>query len=66
MKIVSWKEAEEEEVAEEEGEICLGGPGLARGYLGLPALTEERFRRLPGGGWVLVKGSSLSYHSRDL
>ncbi|MFH8759307.1 amino acid adenylation domain-containing protein [Streptomyces atroolivaceus] len=33
------------------GELLLGGPGVARGYLGRPALTADRFVPDPTGTW---------------
>ncbi len=40
----------------EAGELCLHGPGLARGYLGQPELTAQRFPTLPGIGRVYRTG----------
>ncbi len=38
------------------GELCIAGPGLARGYLGLDELTAARFPTLPGIGRVYRTG----------
>ncbi|HVR95699.1 MAG TPA: non-ribosomal peptide synthase/polyketide synthase [Thermoanaerobaculia bacterium] len=44
------------------GELSIGGAGVARGYLGRPALTAERFIPDP---WADVPGARL-YRSGDL
>ncbi|RVW04087.1 non-ribosomal peptide synthetase [Rhodococcus xishaensis] len=42
--------------AGEIGELCFGGPQVARGYLGRPELTAQRFITLPGGERVYRTG----------
>ncbi|MFP4325470.1 MAG: amino acid adenylation domain-containing protein [Desulfonatronovibrio sp.] len=41
------------------GEICLGGPSVARGYLGRPELTSQKFRPDPYSPGRLYKTGDL-------
>ncbi|MBV9651833.1 MAG: amino acid adenylation domain-containing protein [Pseudonocardiales bacterium] len=47
--------------AGEVGEICIGGPGIARGYVGRPELTADRFirHRLARNGGRLYRTGDL-------
>jgi len=49
------------------GELCIGGAGLARGYLNHPALTEERFISNPfATGADRLNGYTRIYKTGDL
>jgi microcystin synthetase protein McyA len=50
----------------EEGEICITGPGLARGYLKRPGLTADRFRPDPNGqGTRLYRAGDIARAEPD-
>ncbi|WP_193101186.1 non-ribosomal peptide synthetase [Burkholderia sp. Z1] len=59
-EILILNDALESVTADEVGEICIGGRSLARGYLGNPALTREKFRPHP------QRPDQIVYHTGDL
>jgi len=45
-----------------EGEICIAGDGLARGYINRPELVKDRFVRIPYAEWP----GAIMYRTGDL
>jgi amino acid adenylation domain-containing protein len=48
------------------GDLYLAGAGLARGYLGRPALTADAFRPDPLASWVAADPGGRLYRTGDL
>ncbi|WP_282792786.1 amino acid adenylation domain-containing protein [Streptomyces sp. CC224B] len=47
------------------GELCIGGPGVTRGYVGRPELTAERFIPDPFGPGRLYRSGDLARYLPD-
>jgi acyl-coenzyme A synthetase/AMP-(fatty) acid ligase len=43
------------------GELCIGGAGLANGYIGAPELTAERFVEIEGLGRLYRSGDRVAW-----
>lgn len=54
MKVAILDQRQQPVAAGEAGEIALAGPQLGIGYLGLPELTDDRFRTIRGERWYLT------------
>ena len=49
------------------GELCIGGSGIARGYLNNPELTFERFKRINMSNWSYgYFGTNALYKTGDM
>ncbi|MFB7951085.1 amino acid adenylation domain-containing protein [Streptomyces sp. NPDC056045] len=47
------------------GELLIGGPGVADGYLGRPELTARRFVAAPDGSGTVYRSGDRAYASHD-
>ncbi|MCX4521946.1 amino acid adenylation domain-containing protein [Streptomyces anulatus] len=47
------------------GELVIGGPGVAAGYLGRPELTAQRFVAASDGGGTVYRSGDRAYASHD-
>ena len=47
------------------GEICVGGKGIAKGYLSNPELTKKSFIANPFGEGVIYKTGDIGYYTCD-
>jgi amino acid adenylation domain-containing protein len=64
-RIYLLDESQREVPAGSQGEICIGGAGVARGYLNQPELTAERFVLRPEDGERIYRSGDLGCFNPD-